>query len=127
MQNAYIEYFNSAEKTFFSLVQRVNDISSQTLQKLADLQLNFASIQIENTLEHLKLFTTTTRHNQLLSGVSSLADQYSTQTIGLTHKAASILASTSEEVLALMNTGLKTTAVLEKTPVKRAVKKSVKG
>lgn len=122
MQLAYIEYLNTAGKTYCTIMQEVHAINSLALQKLADLQFNFASIQIENTLEHVKLYTTTTKHNQLLSGVSNLVDQYRSQTMDITHKAAYILASSSEDVLALMSKGFPTTARIEKTPVKRSTK-----
>ena len=124
MQPGHVDNLSNYSKSSWKLMQEFSAISSKTLQKLADLQFNFVSVLLDNTLKHLKLYTPTTDQRRLLSVVSDLAGQYGYETVGVTRKATSILAASREEMISLLDKGFTTTARPEKMPVKRSAKKS---
>ena len=124
MQPGHIDNLNNYSNSSWKLMQEFSVISSKNLQKLADLQFSFASVLLDNTLKHLKLYTPATDHRRLLSVVSDLAGQYGYETVVVTRKAISILAASREEMILLLDKGFTTTARPEKMPVKRSAKKS---
>ena len=127
MQPGQIDNLNKFSNSSWKLMQEFSVISSNTLQKLADLQFNFASVLLDKTLNHLKSYSPTTDHHSLFSVVSDLAGQYGYETVGVTRKATSILVASREELISLLDQGFTATARPEKMPVKRFAKKNVKG
>ncbi len=125
MQTDYIEQFSSFGKNSYQYMQELGAINAKIVQKLADLQLDFATYTFETSIEQSKLLTSTTNYKDLLSAESEFVSEYSTKTMDYTKKAASILTESREEVVGWFEKTFEKAgeAVKTKTPAKRSTAK----
>jgi len=124
MNHGPIEYLTDISNFSREFLHDFRTISSKTQQKLADLQFNFLSEQLENTRKQFMSYTPITNQREWLAGVSDLTGQYGDEALGLTRKISSVLAAYREEVIALMDKGLISTGKVEKISAKRSRKRS---
>lgn len=100
MQNDLIEQFTNAGKTTYDSLQQLGAINSKALQKLTELQFNFATLGIESSVEQAKLLSSTTNYKDLLSAESHLANDYGNKMLDLAKQTTAVLNESSEEVVA---------------------------
>jgi Phasin protein. len=124
MQIDYLEQFSNAGKTSYSFMQELGVINSKTLQKFTELQFNFASLQLENTMEQLQLLGKTDSYKKLLSTESELVGEYGSRTMDFARKAASILAESGEDLISLFDKGFESKVKTVEAPVRRTAKKT---
>lgn len=86
----------------FDSLQELNDINTRALNKLARLQISFARLGIETSVEQAKLLTDVNGYDDFLSAGSELASSYSNKITGLTREVTDILSESQEELLAWM-------------------------
>ena len=124
MQNEYFEQLTNTGKTSFETFQALGTINSKVMQKLAELQLNFASLNIESGIEQAKLLTSTTNYKDLLSAESDFADEYSNKALSIARQAAGILTQSRDEIIAWFEKGVETANKSAASSVKRINKKA---
>lgn len=100
MQNELFEQVTSASKTTYESLQQLGAINSKAIQKLAELQFNFASLGFESSVEQAKLLSNTSNYKDLLSAESNLANDYGTKMLDLTKQTAAVFNESGEEVVA---------------------------
>ena len=124
MQNEYFEQLTNTGKTSFEAFQALGTINSKALQKLAELQFNLASLNIECGIEQAKLLTSTSNYKDLLSAESDFASEYNNKAVNITRQAAEILTQSRDEIVALFEKGIETAGKSAVSSVKRISKKA---
>jgi len=124
MQNEYIEHFTNAGKTSYAAMQELGAINSKAIQKLTELQFNFVTMNIENSIEQAKGFSGTTNYKDLLSTVTDFTSEYSTKLIDMTRQTTEILSESRDEVVSLIEKNLEISDKPVKTVAKRVTKKA---
>ena len=102
MNNEFFNIMTDGSKFSYESLQELNDINARTFSKLADIQMNFARIGIENTVEQAKLFTGARDVKDVMSAQSNLTSGYSEKVMELTREAADIMSESRGELLAWM-------------------------
>ncbi|HEY5703747.1 MAG TPA: phasin family protein, partial [Gammaproteobacteria bacterium] len=98
----YIEEITNAGKTSYETLQKMSDINASTMQKLAELQFDFAAYSIETGLEQGKLISSTTSYQDFLTAGSDFAEAYSTKAMDFGKKAADIFSESQELLVELV-------------------------
>ncbi len=124
MQNEYIEQYTNAGKTSYAAMQELGAINSKAIQKLTELQFNFVTMNIENSIEQAKGFSGTTNYKDLLSTVSGFTSDYSTKLMDMTRQTTEILSESRDEVVSLIEKNLEISDKPTKIAVKRVTKKA---
>ena len=124
MQNEYIEHFTNAGKTSYAAMQELGAINSKAIQKLTELQFNFVTMNIENSIEQAKGFSGTTNYKDLLSTVTDFTSDYSTKLMDMTRQTTEILSESRDEVVSLIEKNLEISSKPVKTVAKRVTKKA---
>lgn len=127
MQNELFEQFTSVSKTTYESLQQLGSINSKAIQKLAELQFNFASLGFESSVEQAKLLSNTSNYKDLLSAESSLANDYGSKMLDLTKQTTAVFNESGEEVVAwfeknvdVLSDNAKSTAKKATTAAKKA-------
>lgn len=102
MTNEIFNIMTNGSKFSYESLQELNAINAKTFSKLAELQMSFARLGIDNSVEQAKLFTGTNNYEDLLSAESDLASTCSDRVLALTHEATDIVSESREELLSWM-------------------------
>ena len=124
MQNEYFEQLNNAYKPSFKAIEELGAINTKALQNLAELQLNFAALNIECVTEQAKLLTSTGNYKDLLSAESDFANDYSNKAMAIARQVAVILTESRNEVVVWCEKGIETAGKSATTSAKRISKKA---
>ncbi|MEJ2094023.1 MAG: phasin family protein [Gammaproteobacteria bacterium] len=98
----YIEEITNVSKASYETLQKMGDINASAMQKLAELQFDFAAYSIETGLEHGKLISSTTSYQDFLTAESDFAEAYSTKAMDFGKKAADIFSESQELLVKLV-------------------------
>jgi phasin family protein len=100
MKNDIFNIMSDGSKFSYESLQELSDINTKTFTKLADLQMSFARLGIESSVEQAKLFSGASSYDDLLSAESDLATSYSDRIVELTREATDILSASREDLMA---------------------------
>lgn len=120
MQNELFEQFTSVSKTTYESLQQLGSINSKAIQKLAELQFNFASLGFESSVEQAKLLSNTSNYKDLLSAESSLANDYGSKMLDLTKQTTAVFNESGEEVVAWFEKNVDVLSDSAKSTAKKA-------
>ena len=124
MQNEFIEQFSDAGKIAFSAIQELSTIQGKALQKLVDLQLNFATAGFGSGIEHAEALVKSTNHKMFFSSISGFNEDCSNKMLDITRQTSAVLSESNDEVIAWFEKGLEASNNTGKTSSKRVTKKA---
>jgi len=118
MENQIIEQLTTATSKSYETMKNLGDINSSALRKMADLQFDFISMNMESGLEQSKLLINNTNIKNILANSSDFASDYSEKMMGFTRQTVEIITETRDETASLF----KETIASRAAPVKKSVK-----
>ncbi len=123
MQNVYIEQLQKMGQTTFATLQEIATINSNALQKLTELQLNFATQSIENGIEQVKAVSNTAQYKDLFNSASEYTSDYGSKLVDVTRQTTEVLSSTHNDVISVIEKGIAAPVKAAKATTKRVSKK----
>ena len=124
MQNEYLDKFTNVGQESYSALQELGVINSKALQKLAELQLNFATMNIESGIEQARALTGTTNYKDLLTSASEFANDYGNKVIDMTRQTTEVLNDSRDEIVEWLEKGFESSIKTVKKTSKRTTKKA---
>ena len=123
MQNEYIEQLQKMGQTSFATLQDIATINSNALQKITELQLNFATQCIESGIEQVKAVSSTTNYKDQFKSASEYTNDYGSKLVDVARQTTEVLSSTQNDVITVIEKGITAPVKVAKTTTKRASKK----
>jgi len=96
----------------------LGDINSSTLRKIADLQFEFISMNVEYGIEQAKSLNTKTDAKDIFANSAEFASDYNEKMIGFTSQTVEILNQSRNEASSLFENVIATKAAPAKKPAK---------
>ena len=130
MNNDFINQFNNSSKASFETFQQFNELNVEAMQKLAALQFNLTTLNVESTAEQARLLASVTSPDALIEAESELAKNYGEKLVEITNEANAVLTESREQLVAFAEKTFKapveTAKPAAKTTKKKTRKKAVK-
>ncbi len=123
MQNEYFEQLQKVGETSFTALQEIATINSNALQKLTELQLNFATQSIGSGIEQVKAVSSTSNYKDLFKFASEYTSDYSSKLVDVTRQTTEVLSSTQNDVITVIEKGITAPVKAAKATTKRVSKK----
>jgi len=123
MQNEYFEQLQKVGQTSFTALQEIATINSNALQKLTELQLNFATQSIGSGIEQVKAVSSTSNYKDLFKFASEYTSDYSSKLVDVTRQTTEVLSSTQNDVITVIEKGITAPVKAAKATTKRVSKK----
>jgi len=123
MQNEYFEQLHKVGQTSFTALQEIATINSNALQKLTELQLNFATQSIGSGIEQVKAVSSTSNYKDLFKFASEYTSDYSSKLVDVTRQTTEVLSSTQNDVITVIEKGITAPVKAAKATTKRVSKK----
>lgn len=99
MTNDLFNVMTNGSKFSYENLQKLQDINTKAFNKLARLQMSFAQLGIESTVEQARLFTDSRSYEDLLSAETDLASSYSDKMMELTREVTDIVSESQEDLV----------------------------
>ena len=125
MNNDFINQFNNSSKASFETFQQFNELNVEAMQKLAALQFNLTTLNVESTAEQARLLASVTSPDALIEAESELAKNYGEKLVEITNEANAVLTESREQLVAFAEKTFKAQSVQAET-VKPAAKTTKK-
>lgn len=118
MQNQVIQQLTDATSKSYSVMKSLGDINSRALSKMADLQFDIISVNLETGLDQSKLLFSKNNIKDAFTDSSELASDYSEKMVGFTRQTLEIFADTRDKATNLLENIIVSESVTEKKPAK---------
>lgn len=97
MNNEFITSLTENSKLSYQSLQELNDIYTNVFNKFAELQLTFAKLGFETSLEQAKLLADVSSYEDLISAESDFANDYSNKLMAITRKSTEVMIESHDE------------------------------
>jgi phasin family protein len=124
MENQIIEQLTAATSKSYETMKGLGDINSSTLRKIADLQFEFISMNVEYGIEQAKSLNTKTDAKDIFASSAEFASDYNEKMIGFTSQTVEILNQSRNEASSLVENVIATKAAPAKKPAKAKATKA---
>jgi len=81
----------------YESMQELGAINTKTLSRLAEIQLNFARLGLEGSMEQARLFTGAGSYENLVAAESDLASRYGERIMALAKETTELVAESRDE------------------------------
>jgi phasin family protein len=126
MTNEFFSTLSGNGQVAYQSIQELGAINSRALNKLAEIQFNFAKLGLESSMEQARLLADISSFEDLLSAESDLANEYGDKMMALTLETTEVMSTSRDELIAWVEKqfeeGSKT--VVKSVKPKPAAKKS---
>lgn len=102
MTNALFSTFADNSRFTYESLQELGAINTKTLNRLAEIQMNFARLGIEGSMEQTRLMTDVNSYNDLFSAESSLASSYGDKIMGLVSETVELMTDSRDQLVEWM-------------------------
>ena len=133
MNNDFMNQFSNSSKASFETFQQFNELNVEAMKKLAALQFNLTTLNVESTAEQARLLASVTSPDALIEAESELAKNYGEKLVEITSEANAVLTDSREQLVAFAEKTFKATSEASeaakpaaKATRKKARKKAVK-
>ena len=128
MNNDFINQFNNSSKASFETFQQFNELNVEAMQKLAALQFNLTTLNVESTAEQARLLASVTSPDALIEAESELAKNYGEKLVEITNEANAVLTESREQLVAFAEKTFKVQSVQAETakPAAKTTKKKTR-
>lgn len=99
MQNELFEKITEAHRASYATMQKLGEINTKALRELTELQLGWATYNVERGVEYTKMLGDTSSYNDLLNAETGFNDQYNAKLMELGRKAVDILTESRDEMV----------------------------
>ena len=124
MQNEIIEKLTTIGESSFVAMQELVAINTNLLKQVTDLQLGFATINIESGVEQAKVLSGSTNYKDILSAQADFASDYSNKVNDFSRQTAGVITEARNEVVALFENNIESATATAKPRTKRNTKKA---
>lgn len=100
MTNEFFNTLSGNGHLAYESFQELGAINTKALNKLAEIQLNFARLGIESTMEQARLLADVGNYEDLLSAETDLASEYGDKVMALTLETTELVTASRDELMA---------------------------
>jgi len=118
MTNALFSSLTDNSRFTYESLQELGTINSRTLNRLAEIQMNFARLGIESSMEQARLITDVNSYDDLLSAESDLASSYGDKVMGLVRETAELMTDSRDQFVKWTEKHFEEVAGQVETPAK---------
>ena len=104
MENQIIEQLTTATAKSYETMKSLGDINSSTLRKIADLQFDFISMNVETGTEQVKSLNNKAEAKDIIVSSAEFVSNYNGKVIDFTSKTVEILSESRDEATSLFET-----------------------
>ena len=126
MQNEITEKLTTIGASSYAAMQELYAINTNLFKQVTDLQLSFATMNIESGVEQAKVLSGKTNYKDILSAQADFASDYSHKVNDFGRQTTDVITEAQNEVVALFEKNIEgaTSSVKPKPKAKRSTKKA---
>lgn len=102
MTNALFSTFTDNSRFTYESLQELGAINTRTLNQLAEIQINFARLGLESSMEQARLITDVSSYDDLFSAESDLASNYGDKIMKLVGETAELMTDSRDQLVKWM-------------------------
>jgi|GEM_PF-1037629 len=99
MSNALFSTFADNSRFTYESLQELGAINTKTLNRLVEIQMNFARLGLESSMEQTRLITDVNSYDDLFSAESSLASSYGDKIMGLVSETVELMTDSRDQLV----------------------------
>jgi len=99
MTNEFFSTLSGNGQVAYQSIQELGAINSRVLNKLAEIQFNFAKLGIESSVEQARLLADISSYEDLLSAETDLASEYGDKVMALTLETTEIMSMSRDALI----------------------------
>ena len=137
MTTNFVDEMTNAGKVSYDAIQKLGEINTKTLNRLATLQMSLATLGFESGMQQMQLVSSVKDYNDFLNAETEFANTVQSRVMEIANKASDLFSESQDEVMQWMSDEfpaiadeLKTAApkakAKKKTRKKAATKKTAK-
>jgi phasin family protein len=100
MTNEFFYTLSGNGEAAYQSIQELGAINNRALNKLAEIQFNFAKLGIESSMEQARLLSDISNYEDLLSAETGLATEYGDKVMALTLETTELMNASRDELIA---------------------------
>ena len=100
MTNEFFSTLSGNGQVAYQSIQELGAINSRALNKLAEIQFNFAKLGLESSMEQARLLADISNYEDILSAGTDLASEYGDKMMALTLETTEVMSASRDELIA---------------------------